>query len=404
MLAPSNLINIFIVFLLTSRGLFPGYTVEFILLVILLTLILLKSKKVKFKHNDLMIIGIVILTNVTLAFNIFYAKNIFELLIYMGYYLVGIMIFLIIKFKCLNLINLCSFLKTYIIVTSIICLFTNISFLIYTTTGYSTILIHVGQTVRAVGLFGNPNYYSILLLMVLGFLYGMSNIKLNLNLDKRVYLLLIFNLFLGVFLTFSRGALVAMIIITIIYFFLNLRKYFKFRYISLVSLAFFSLFFLMETIIDTTVFKSIVEQFIIRIENAIYGDGAGRYDIWEVALELFAQNLWITIFGIGGNQFTYYSNHHPHNGYIGTLVESGLVGAILLLILSVFIFTKIFNLPKLKVISPMFYSVIAMYFMALSNDVFIVKEFWIIVGVATIYSNLVRENSNEESRITTSVG
>lgn len=404
MLAPSNLINIFIVFLLTSRGLFPGNTVEFILLVILLTLILLKSKKVKFKHNDLMIIGIVILTNVTLAFNVFYAKNIFELLIYMGYYLVGIMIFLIIKFKCLNLNNLCSFLKTYIIVTSIICLFTNISFLIYTTTGYSTILIHVGQTVRAVGLFGNPNYYSILLLMVLGFLYGMSNIKLNLNLDKRVYLLLIFNLFLGVFLTFSRGALVAMIIITIIYFFLNLRKYFKFRYISLVSLAFFSLFFLMETIIDTTVFKSIVEQFIIRIENAIYGDGAGRYDIWEVALELFAQNLWITIFGIGGNQFTYYSNHHPHNGYIGTLVESGLVGAILLLILSVFIFTKIFNLPKLKVISPMFYSVIAMYFMALSNDVFIVKEFWIIVGVATIYSNLVRENSNEESRITTSVG
>jgi len=129
----------------------------------------------------------------------------------------------------------------------------------------------------------------------------------------------------SIFLLMSRGALIALATIVLVYMFrVGIRKRI---FVSILVLAIPLLF--------------IPDLFYQRLAEAPSGRGTGRYDIWLVALQMIKRH---TIIGIGLANFTVaypnvsgyarvfrYYVHQTHNMYLQVCAELGAVGLVLFL-------------------------------------------------------------------------
>lgn len=128
-----------------------------------------------------------------------------------------------------------------------------------------------------------------------------------------------------IFLTMSRGASLALVVIAVIY----LRRLKKWRALAPMSLLLLLLLF-------------VPGPFFQRFGTAADSGGAGRVPIWTAGLEAFKHN-WLLGAGINcfPSAYTLYAGAAPrfegfgraaHNIYLSTSVELGTVGVILLLL------------------------------------------------------------------------
>ncbi|EOX1587448.1 TPA: O-antigen ligase family protein [Vibrio cholerae] len=222
---------------------------------------------------------------------------------------------------------------------------------------------------RLKGITIDPNFASLTLVFCFFIFFGQKYTR------KNVFLLAV-TLFL-IFATLSRSGVISLIISFLI---ISLILDFKKNLIKIIFLIVFLSAFVYFSIdfafFDYEVF---IEKRISGIEN-----GAGRFDMWINAYELFLIN---PIFGSGAftfrdlNEFYYNSSRFAHNTYIEVLVEMGIVGFLLyiLMILNLMLFS--YSNKQIRVfIFPSFISFLIMLF-TLSLYINSVSIFFYIIAI-----------------------
>lgn len=387
------LVFAFIVILIVFRGTIP-FVSEIGFLFLLLGGIYnnYKNKVIIFKKDKLFVPVWIYIYIFFLLFTGFYARNGIEWLVYIVYFITGLLIYITVVLYVNTKDKLVLFMKVFIFIVTSIAFLTNFLHILQLTLGVNSPLVHVGASIRSVGFYGNPNYYSVSLLLGMTFLFGLfylDYIKKDNNKNFMLFFATYFILFVGIYLTFSRGALIAAVLVTLLFIVFNFKQFFNVK--SLIVTLIFGVLILFLDFGNNSVILQILDQTEVRFENAIYGTGAGRYNIWQDGWELYTSSLQNLLLGVGGNQFMYYYEfniiNNVHNGYLRFLYESGLVGLVLFLIFSIKIFISTFNFKFFSPSSLLFYPFIALLIMALSNDIFIIKEFWLVVGLIFAVQN-----------------
>jgi O-antigen ligase len=197
---------------------------------------------------------------------------------------------------------------------------------------------------RLIGTFTDPNFF---VLADTFFFYYFLFMKKNL-LEKLIFL----NIVINILLTFSRGGIISLSLVLIIYFIFKLitdiirnfkikKSFFKFLFIFI--------FFVVIIIFLINNSPVLQEMFMKRIDSL--SRGSGRFEIWLHGLNFFYNNY---LFGIGLYDFLpynihYYNNYHyMHNTYLEVLVETGIVGFILYILFHIFLLIHILKMYKIN--------------------------------------------------------
>jgi len=169
---------------------------------------------------------------------------------------------------------------------------------------------------RLIGVVTDPNYY--IFYNSIFFTYFLCNSKSSLN-KIGLILCLITNL-----LTFSRGGIMAMAFVFII--FLLMSKPIKQFKLILSSISLLSLFAFILTFVFHINFMNMIFS---RIQDFSTDGGSGRFELWSRAWTYFGSQPF---FGIGAFNFKEYNSHDfsdthfVHNTFLEILSESGVIG------------------------------------------------------------------------------
>lgn len=145
---------------------------------------------------------------------------------------------------------------------------------------------------------------------------------------------------LTIILTFSRGAYLAVGLSLLLYIIANMRRFLTMRTLGVAAIITFI------SIVGLGVLNNITginatELAVGRVDEASVDGGSGRIDIWDKALGAFYGSPLV---GIGANSSLQYNidnfqeHHYVHNTYLEVLIELGVVGAIVYLLLIVLLF------------------------------------------------------------------
>lgn len=170
----------------------------------------------------------------------------------------------------------------------------------------------------------DPNGYAANLLLPIALAFGMFLSKRGVIL-RLASLAALGTMVFALFLTMSRSGLLAFVVVALVFMFK-----FRLRWRAVLPM-----------ILVGGLLLLVPGVFFERLEDAVSTGGAGRTSIWGVAL------IAIRTYGIFGagldnfpnvyNQFVDYASRYmgygkaPHNVYLGTMVELGIVGLFLLL-------------------------------------------------------------------------
>ncbi|MCP3739491.1 O-antigen ligase family protein [Rossellomorea sp. BNER] len=227
---------------------------------------------------------------------------------------------------------------------------------------------------RLIGLLEDPNiflYYNTLF-----FCFYLTRLK-GLKNSIGFLLCIITNL-----LTFSRGGLVALVLVVLIYIVLeDLPRKIKMLMVSLLCLI---LFYITSTFIQFD-FDQIITS---RFNDFLSDGGSGRFELWGLAIDYFISNPLI---GIGAFNFSeYYAFKHSehlyvHNTYLEILAESGITGFLMYISFLLALFIKLIRhkLYKLKTFVPL--TLIAFAFQMLSLSLIINEAFFLFLAIAFKY-------------------
>jgi O-antigen ligase len=182
--------------------------------------------------------------------------------------------------------------------------------------GVPLIRVSIGRT--------NPNEFALSLLLPLSIAIG-AFLSLRNRIPRTAILAAIGVIGFGILISMSRGALIAVGVLILTY----IRKFRINWRVSVALLVLLSLLLALPSL------------FFERIEGTVADRGAGRFDIWQAGFEA-AKNH--SIVGVGLDNFplafdryakyaTLFQGYRraPHNVYLGTLTELGIVGLLLFL-------------------------------------------------------------------------
>lgn len=361
-----------------------SYALLILMLLIFINKMLKKDSEIiiDYKYFPYIIYLLVMIAQILNSFT--YVMDVSMSFSYMTNFFVAIMTMVIFQMKFNNNLDLKKFVLTYVVIVTVISSMTLFFHMYYLVTGidnteFISTFISSRYMGRGMGLYGNPNYYSVSLVMAVSLLLGMSYSKL-INKDKLYYLVLII-ISLDIFLTFSRGALFSFIAIVILSLLFNILK----RGNASLKKIFVNILLLLLAILFTSVvqstqfFSGFLDQTTSGITEVIEGTGSGRYNIWSDGFNIWKSEVHTIIFGVGGNNLELLSayNHSPHNGYLRALYEFGIIGFTSLML---FLFTLIYKTFSFKVkeINFLFFPLVGFLVFGLSNDVFHLLEFWIL--------------------------
>lgn len=225
--------------------------------------------------------------------------------------------------------NIIVYFSLGTIFSSIIALFSKFipSFSLFIrTVGYNAVI-----TNRFSGLNGDPNYYTInLILALLGLFYLYSTKKINLIFWALFAILAYFGL-----QTYSKSFLLTFCLISFGLFFLLLKNRNK-KGLCLYIIAFsICLSYVLNGKVSNL--KFIIERF---GKNAdINSMTTGRFEIWNSYLNYIASNIKVLLFGSGIGA-DYHGTTGVHNWYIEMIYYFGIVGTFLYLSCYFYIFKK----------------------------------------------------------------
>lgn len=326
---------------------------------------------------------------------LFYVDEMYRTIQYLYAFISGLIAYYTLTLLIKEKEHLIWFVKTLIILTTIISCITIFNHINFWLTGTNASGF-LSDSARGIGLFFNPNYYAVSLLMSLSLILGMKNFNEISKKNKLLYSFMFTILSLDLFMTYSRSAIVAYGLTLILYFLINvniknrLKPTSILKVIFLIPLTLSALMYSVSRInFLQNIFQNVSQRFIDAGESS-------RFDMWSNGYSLFRSEVLYTIMGVGGNQFVNFTEFgihtSPHNGFLRFLYEGGFIGAILLIMLLLFLFTRVFNLKKLRITSPFFIALTAMIFISLGNDMFEVRSFWIIASLILIWDNILKNS------------
>lgn len=175
--------------------------------------------------------------------------------------------------------------------------------------------------VRFTGLYGDPNYYSINVIISLCLTVILYHKK---QLGTVLTLLFAAALVTFAIMTYSKSAFLMLLLplLLLLYSQVRKRKYFV-----------FALLFLAAIILLSRVLARRIDAFDV-VLSRLFGDNGGslttgRDTIWENYIGYFSKSWWTVIVG-GGFNAALVNEHAAHNTYIDLIYYLGLVGTILL--------------------------------------------------------------------------
>lgn len=204
------------------------------------------------------------------------------------------------------------------------------------------------------------------------------------NKNKKLKNILILLLFLYlVFLTGSRGGLLAilggMFAVFILYLKQNKNNKFWNKLIKVILIGI--LMYLIVMFILNKINPELAVRF--SIENVISSGGTGRTEIWKYYINLYVQsNLWYKLFGYGlGSLSGIY--RVAHNTWIESLLESGIIGSILLISIMLRTLKIVSKNNNIQLMSAFF----ALIILTLSLSLLSYKLLWGYLIIAIIFKN-----------------
>lgn len=224
----------------------------------------------------------------------------------------------------------------------------------------------------------DPNYFVTNMCLVL-VLYCFN---IQLERKKPLKILKMFILlayFVIIALIGSRGGLLASVIAVVVYFLTQSKKPLKAFLCMLVVLliaVMLANFFLPEYISQRFTFSDMIE-----------GGGSGRLTIWENYFAMYSElNLFGLLFGVGRNSAPslYLENfgrpYYAHNIFVRALLETGIFGLALLIVLMIFILRKGIKEKNGALVAALLGFVTGAFFLDMDN----MRVFWLLIAFATI--------------------
>jgi O-antigen ligase len=253
-------------------------------------------------------------------------------------------------------------------------------------------ITHLGVMVdrsypRLIGLLQDPNFF--VFYNTIFFAYFLCNAN---SLKNRLGLMLclITNL-----LTFSRGGLLALIMIFCIYILLNnLVKQFKILFGLAASLSIIAYIAIVQLKFDI---YRILDS---RINDFSHDGGSGRFELWGRAWEYFSSNV---LLGIGAfnfsdyNSFQYQDTLTVHNTFLDILSESGIIGFACYLMFISLVMYQLMESRVYKKKPYLFLAFIGFVFQMVSLSVIINDIFFMYLAILSIYLKNQNRNDFKES-------
>ncbi|ART77770.1 polysaccharide polymerase [Sutcliffiella horikoshii] len=184
-------------------------------------------------------------------------------------------------------------------------------------------------------------------------------------------------------LTFSRGGMVALVIMFAIYLVLNKPvKQLKIVVGSLITLGLF------VYVVTVQLKFGLLDMIDSRFEDFSYDGGSGRFELWERAWEFFSDNMFL---GIGAFNFSDYNFFHHndtltvHNTFLDILSESGLVGISFYLIFIYLVFVQLWRFNVHRVRQYLFLTYIGFVLQMMFLSVIINDMFFLYIAILSTY-------------------
>ncbi|MCM3068383.1 O-antigen ligase family protein [Priestia flexa] len=266
--------------------------------------------------------------------------------------IIGIIITLVSYIIMKDILSRVGILKLEKIISTSGIIFNLASIILYTIGMYSLHFNFIGNQIRSYGLlvdrsvprligtFSDPNIFCFCNFIF--FYYYLTH--LNSKSSKLGLLLSTITLLL----TFSRGAILA-VLLGLFIFFISVKVKTKVKMLVLGSIF----VYLIILIADSFFSIDILEVITSRFESSAEDNGSGRFTLWEHGLTLFQSH---PIFGIGIFNFRPYNNEYfgshlyMHNTFLEILTESGLIGLTLYLLIFIVLVIEVcrkkYNISK----------------------------------------------------------
>lgn len=224
---------------------------------------------------------------------------------------------------------------------------------------------------RLIGLLSDPNLY--VFYNTLFFTYFLTNLRKWPN--KLGFILALFTSVL----TFSRGGILALVLLLVLYMLLNnpLKQW------KLLS-AFAAFLAAVLVIADSFLNINILQLMQSRLSDFSADGGSGRFELWSYAWEYFLNH---PIKGIGaGNILEYNTFFHgeplyAHNTFLHILSESGLIGFLLYMLFLLLVFKKVMTKGLYQKKPYLFFTFIGFVLQILSLSLVIDEAFLLFLAI-----------------------
>ncbi len=237
---------------------------------------------------------------------------------------------------------------------------------------------------RLIGTLSDPNLF--IFYNTIFFTYFLANLK-SFKHKVGLALCLATNL-----LTFSRGGILAMLLVFLLFFFMNN----PIRQMKIALGVLVSVFALGYVTIFQMKFD-VLAIFEKRIEDFSRDGGSGRFELWGRAWDYFVSNPFL---GIGAFNFPQYNNYlygkelQAHNMFLDILAESGIAGLLLYFLFIVLVLARLWKSRAYKTQPYLFLTFFAFIFQMLSLSLIINEAFFMYLAILSTW--LSREEAAEE--------
>lgn len=184
---------------------------------------------------------------------------------------------------------------------------------------------------RFSGLYGDPNYYSISIIMVA---YFLINFLIRNSINKIIFIPVTVILVYWGFLTYSKLYMLSIFFVLAT----QLRSYFKTAKNKIIVIIF--TFFVGAIALDKFLSSEYFVQFSSRVDTD--NISTNRFYIWSEYLDYLGHNIYSLLFGVGFSS-SFYKGSAPHNTYIECLYFLGVFGTVIYCMTIL----KIFDLKRL---------------------------------------------------------
>jgi hypothetical protein len=249
--------------------------------------------------------------------------------------------------------------------------------------GSKEMMLQGEQIVRFAGMYGDPNYYTINLIISLCLIVILSHKKL-LGVIPAVGLSALLIFFAGMTASKSAFLMLVLPLCFLMYSKLKKRNYFVLLVVAALSIVAVNLLFSGKI--------EIFNNALSRIDNAAEVNSltTGRSNIWISYCEFFLDHSVSTLFG-GGFGAQYWQEHAAHNTYIDMIYFLGVTGTVLLALV-LFALIKIRKGPsKSNLLNYSVWICIALMYFFLSELFYFDWAFHILIAICVLRIDMTKE-------------